>query len=388
VAVLRVAGVAGAVVVDGDEEERVATAGSTTTVAGGAAPTTAATTPTTTPSELQALVTELQRYVSRERGLAFKMPVKTTLLAEADFRRRLLADEDEDLQELEDITRVLQALHLVDEDVDLGKAADELVGGSVAGFYDSEKQELVVRGAELTPFVRTILVHELTHALQDQHFKLDRPELEDRDDEAGQAFSGLIEGDAVRIDHRYRQSLSRAERREADAEERRSFGGDLDDIPEVLTASLGFPYAVGPDFVAALLKAGGQARLDAAFANPPTTSEHLLHPETFLSGEQPVSVPPPPAGGEVFEQGSVGEFGLLLMFHEEDVDAGPEGAVGWGGDWYVAWAEGKRSCVRATFVMDTPADATQLRDALEEWADNFDGVTLEGTAPLTLTSCV
>jgi hypothetical protein len=389
VAALLIAGVAGAVVVEQDDDRDTVAAGTATTAAAGASTTTTvASTPVTTPSELQALVAELQAFVSRERGLPFKAPVKTALLDDEAFEARLLADEDEDLQELEDITRVLKALHLLDGDIDLSEAFDDLLGAAVAGFYDSEKEELVVRGVKPTPFVRSVLVHELTHALQDQHFKLDRPELEDRDDEAAVAFSGVVEGDAVRIEQRYMRSLSPSDRRAAAREEADSYGDGIDDIPEVLTASLGFPYVFGPDFVDAVFDAGGQARLDAAFTSPPTTSEQLMHPQTYLSGQPVVSVAPPKADGAVIEQGAVGEFGLAMMFNFEDVDNANRAAAGWGGDWFVAWADGPRSCVRAEFVMDTPTDAAQLREALEEWADNFDGgITIEGVSPLTLTSC-
>jgi hypothetical protein len=384
VAGLLVAGAAGAVVVDDEEDDAASVPTASTTTApssSGGAPS------STAPSAIQAVVPEIEAFVARERGLPFKEPVKVTLLDDKAFRDRLLEDEEEDEEELLEVQRVLRAFHLLDRDVDLRAALEDLLGESVVGFYDAERKELVVRGAAPTPFVRSILAHELTHALQDQHFKLDRPELDERDDEVALGFSGLVEGDAVRIQERYAASLSPGERRELLREEA-TFGGDLGDVPDVLVTLLGFPYATGPRLVTAILRAGGQPRLDAAFTNPPTTAEQLLHPQLYLTGQGAVPVPAPPAGGKVIDQGMVGELGLLMMFDEGvDDSLGVRAARGWGGDWYVAWDEGSRTCIRATLVMDTPTDTQELRAALKDWAEGKDGVTLEGSDRVTVTSC-
>lgn len=68
----------------------------------------------------------------------------------------------------------------------------------------------MAKGERPTPFVRQILDHELTHALQDQHFNLDR-ELNDLY-ESYLAFEALIEGDASRIENLYLESLAPGER--------------------------------------------------------------------------------------------------------------------------------------------------------------------------------
>jgi hypothetical protein len=234
--------------------------------------------------------------------------------------------------------------------------------------------------------VRITLVHELTHALQDQHFELHRPALDDADDESGQAFSGLVEGDASRIEDLYRDSLSNAEIKAAEREQvEQSAAAFLGiDIPRVLVQIIVFPYLVGPDFVDALLGAE-PGRLDVAFAEPPTTSEHLIHPERFLAGEGSVTVTPPAADGEVIDEGVLGELGLRLMF-----GGGPGADVaanGWGGDWYVAWDDGDVTCVRADLVMDSPTDAAELRDALDAWAADHPDATVSGQETVRFTAC-
>lgn len=386
VAVLLVAGLVAAVARDDDRPPTVAP---TTTSALPAEPGGETTTTTAAPvGEVERTIAELEAFVAEARALPFKQKVKVTLLDDAAFRARLEDERDVDREELAKTTKVLRALDLVEEDVDLEAAQASLLGDAVLGYYDFEKDELVVRGAGLTPGVRQTLVHELTHALQDQHFELDRPELEDRDDEASSAFSGLVEGDARRIEREYRETLSRAEQRQAD---RQTSASDLDpDIPRVLLESLAFPYSFGPGFVDKVMDEGGQARLDEAFRSPPSTSEHVLHPEKFLRGEGPKPVTEPAADGEVFDRGVVGEFGLVLILGDDVSGADLRRAInGWGGDRYVAWDAEGRSCVRATFDMDTQRDNDELRTVLRKWADQRDGATVTGAAaqPVTLTSC-
>ena len=121
-------------------------------------------------------VAELQTFVEAARGLRFLEPVDVAVLGDAAFRRTLAGGRALEEPEAEVAIGVLRALGLVGPGDDLASA--QLDVDTVAGFYDTETKELVVRGARLTPFVRQVLVHELTHALDDQHFDLD-PDLPD-----------------------------------------------------------------------------------------------------------------------------------------------------------------------------------------------------------------
>ncbi len=244
-------------------------------------------------SELERALPALMRFVQETRGLPFTTPVEVTLLPDKAFRARLADQEGEDAaqaeEELKTTQRVLEGLGLLEKGIDLKAAVDSLYGDAVAGFYDTEKHDLVVRGEQLTVSVRTTLVHELTHALQDQHFDIDRKDFDDRDDEASTGLTGLVEGDAVRVERLYLASLTRAEQKQGEREEGAAGAGIDPALPRVLLQLVAFPYIYGPDFATAVVEGGGQSRLDEAFGEPPTTSEQLLHPEVFLEG-QPVQV--------------------------------------------------------------------------------------------------
>jgi hypothetical protein len=333
---------------------------------------------------LHAAVRDLEGFVEAARGLKFLSPVDVSVLGDAAFRRKLAGggtteDAGPDVQ-----AGVLRALGLPTGG-DHGGSGDVPEAESVDGFYDSDTKELVVRGTRLTPFVRQVLVHELTHALDDQHFGLD-PDV--ADDEAALADDALVEGDATAVEYRYVDSLSPSEQRAAADEDAAAGGTGTDTGSDPLADLADFPYVNGPDFVAALVAAGGQAGVDAAFSRPPTTSAEVLHPERYLSGRARAPVPAVAADGAVLDEGVVGEY-LLGLVLAETVPApeAEQAAAGWAGDHYVAWRAGRRTCVRATVVLDSPAETAELASALRTWAGDHRGASVEVSSTVTFSRC-
>ncbi|HEV2071715.1 MAG TPA: hypothetical protein VGR26_18165 [Acidimicrobiales bacterium] len=348
--------------------------------------------PTSTqpPTPLERRVAELSAFVADERELEFLRPVDVELLADEAFVDRLLVDVEENREETDQSERVLRALHLIEPGVDLFEAFISFYGDAVLGFYDPETDELVVRGAELNPYVETTLVHELAHALDDQHFELHRPEVNDAEDESSLAFSSLVEGVALSVEFGYRQTLS-ADELEASARAAAEFArrAGTSPVPPVVTSLVQFPYLAGPFFVGALLEEGAEERVDAAFRDPPTTSEEIQDPSVYLRGEDPLTVPAPPAEGPVIDEGTFGQWALTLTLQELlDVETAAVAANGWGGDSYVAWDEDGRTCVRIAFAMDTPSDLAELEDAWRQWAEVHGDATVQSSSELvTVTAC-
>jgi hypothetical protein len=397
VVVLLVAGIAGAALAGGDDDDggdrqEDAAPGATTTSTTEAEQSTETTAPPAdgVGIDLGVAVVELSEFVAQERNLEFREEVAVELLDGDAFNERLFADAEEDRADVEESERVLRALQLIPPDVDLFEVVQRFLGDSTLGFYDPETNELVVRGAELTPYVRATLVHELVHALDDQHFELYRPDLIEADDERFSGFQALYEGNAVRVQEAYEASLTDDERRQL-SEEEAEFGSaiDLSGVPQVVPELLSFPYLAGPLFVDALVEDGGEVRVDEALREPPVSTEQILHPELFLDGEAVDPVDVPAADGEVLEQGAYGEWVLLLTLAQEiSVADAQRAAMGWGGDAYVAWAEGDRTCLRATFVMDTPRDLDELADAWQRWADAHGDATVDvNDDSVTVTPC-
>jgi hypothetical protein len=338
---------------------------------------------------IDAFVPEAVRFVESHRGLRFKQPVKVDHLADQEFSRRIIDLQRKDRATTDREAKLYRALGLVAPGVDVEKAEEELLGAGVVGYYDPKTKELVVRGDTASVSVRHVVVHELTHALQDQWFGLDDSQREQTGDGA-LAYTALVEGDAVRIEREYIATLSSADRRQLANE---GPGGPPGDVPRVLIELLAFPYVAGPSFISALTGARGQPGLDTAFKDRPAATSQILHPDRFLQGEQPRTVAEPPAGGQTFDRGVLGEAELNVLL-ENTVGSGSlskdqahQAATSWAGDKYVAWASGDSYCVRVRFATRSSGDAAILTGALQKFASAAPGATTETGEQPTLTSC-
>lgn len=325
--------------------------------------------------ELVALVDELQVFVAEARGLEFQEDVQVELADDAAFQARLLEDFEDGADDIADVEVFYKALGLIEPDADLLEELRQIYSSGVLGFYDPETNELVVRGTSLTPYVRKTIVHELVHALDDQHFELDRDdEYDERKDELSVGFTAVVEGNARRIEQQWIDEQAEDVQAQAEAEERAFADGiDVGAFPEILLFQIGAPYELGKVFVDAIVGERGERAVDAALEDPPTTSEQVLFPPLYTAREPRVEVPVPPADGEVVDDGVVGALFWFGLFTTGDAPVPPSDAFaaiqGWGGDWAVTWQDGDASCVRIDVVGDTQDDTDELETALRAWAE-------------------
>ena len=340
--------------------------------------------PTIDEAELDELVVELQAVVEEERGLEFREDIDLELLEDEAYVERSRQDFDEDLvdgrEDIENSAAALRALGLWPEEGDPVDIVSQYLSVGSLGYYDPETGEMVVRGTADTPNLRITLVHELTHALEDQYFDLDRPELDDRPDESGSAFSALVEGSAGRVESVYTASLTEEERADAEAEQLEYLDGvDVSDFPPVLLEEQRFVYVTGAAFVQALYDDGGNAAVNRALRRPPTTSEQIQEPETWPEREPVVEVTAPSADGEVVEEGVVGQFLVHALASLSEDEPTPE----WDGDNSVLWQDGDRDCLRMAIAGDLEA----LETGLTPWAEQV-GAEMEVDGDLlVVTSC-
>jgi len=147
-------------------------------------------------------------FVEQHRKLEFDHPVAVKFLDDEAFVKAYQGDDPKvtkaDRREAERIAGQLRALGLIEGPVDLIQSQRDLGATDTVGFYDQEKKALYVRGTDLSDTdVRITLVHELTHALQDQQFDL--TELDDTVETSGENFAltALVEGDATSVEDDY-----------------------------------------------------------------------------------------------------------------------------------------------------------------------------------------
>jgi len=332
---------------------------------------------------LQTVVNDLSHYVEAARGLKFLHPVKAVLANDKDFAARFqaLGANRPDANQLAGNIATLKALGILPADF-TPPAGNDATG--VLGYYDPTSKEIVVRGDYASVYVRKTIVHELTHALQDQHFDLSHLLAAGFDDRSIAARS-LVEGDARRVEQNWVSTLSLAEQglleRQAQAH------GD-EEYPTGFSVGLGqFPYTLGSKFVNKLLTDRGQAALDAAFAtSPPTSTKQIIVPAAFEQGDIPVIVDPPSAGGPMVDHGTIGTLELVYMFS----DAVPAGvavraALEWTGSSYVTWLGPTGPCAR--LAVDA-APTGSLHTAFADWAARGLNRSVSGSNPIIVTGCV
>jgi hypothetical protein len=357
-------------------------------------PTVPGQTTTLAPDDLEAAIDEAIAFIEAERERSFTTRPMVEALDDSAFVDRFSALIDEEVakdpQGIEAANVIYRAFGLIDPDQDIVEVERSFGAAGVLGFYDPERDELVVRGGDVTPFFRTVLVHELTHALDDQLIELNRPEYDDADDEVGFGLSAVAEGNARRIERAFYDTLPSDEQDDADREEA-SYGAnfDLGDFKLSYLLLQLAPYQYGEDFVNELVDSGGEDAVDDALRDPPHTSEQVIDFEKFEAREPRLEVAPPPADGDVIEDGVVGQVAIAAILADADPNGADRAADGWAGDWFVAWKAGTASCVRAVFVMETSSDRDQLLDALDNWAQDHRGeasVSEDGDE-IELTSC-
>jgi hypothetical protein len=330
---------------------------------------------TAAPAHAQPLTVVLPRieaFVEAERGLKFKHKVKVTLLATKKFVAKLRSTEGKSsAADEEKTTSTLSALGLIPANTDLHKAFSTALDAGVLGFYDDKSKQLYVRGATATPGAQAVLSHELTHALTDQWFGIDRPQIDKDTQEKDLAFTTLIEGDAERTRMAFEATLSSADKAAAQKEEG---AGGVPKVPQIVLELIGMPYAIGPQFVDGLVLHGGLAELNRAYRKPPVSSEQLLNINAYVDNDLPKPVAKPRADGKVLDASDLGEIGLILMLSGRlDQQTAVQASRGWGGDEYVSWKSGSHYCLRDSIVMDNSQATARLQDALTSWIDASHG---------------
>lgn len=333
------------------------------------------------PDEWDARVVPYIEFVEEERGLEFLHPVEVRFLDDDDFEAEVTADEadltDEDRAAIDETTEVFRAFGLVEGELDLFDATNELTGEGTLGFYRFDDRTITMRGAELTPFSELTLVHELTHVLQDQHFEIgDQFEAIDPDDTvSGAVLTAIVEGDARRVETAYRSTLTAEAEAAVAAEEEAAFAefeAGVEEVPAVLQTFFATPYVFGEAMLAVVEAQDGTEGIDELFRDPPTSEEPLLDPWVPADGAEPLDVPEPDLGDGETEigRGQVGSPGWLLLLAERiDVGQALDAADGWGGDAYVAFRRDDVVCVRVDWRGDSEADASEMTQALDDWVD-------------------
>ena len=236
------------------------------------------------------------------------------------------------------------------------------------------------------------MAHELTHALQDQHFNLKRFEKWPKgDSDAELAAHALIEGDATLAMTLYltkHPMIALAFIRTS----QETSAVQFKQAPRALQLSLLFPYTEGSQWAEQVYKRGGWEMVSQAFKKLPQSTEQILHAEKYFSYEAPVKLGLPNfrralgPGWKRIDSDVNGEWGYYLVLDEylKNTSESRKAAAGWAGDRFAIY-EGPRPSdvfVAQVSAWDTPEDAKEFFDAYVKRSQQryHDASMLEGSS--------
>ena len=271
-------------------------------------------------------------------GLRFLHPVPYGVLNKDQLRafleqriQKTLKPDDIRAEEL-----TLKMLGLIPSDFDLRQNTVDLLTEQAAAFYDYNKKKLfVLEGSGSGLEERTALVHELAHALADQHFHLGKYIQEGaRSDDGSTARLAVMEGQATWLMTAY---LAKQDGEPAEVPDRmldlmtESIQSSAREFPVFSKAplyireSLAFPYAGGMLFQNAVFRKLGRDSFSEVFIHPPLSTQQIMHPDLYLAHHAPSNPPAPkPPDQRSFRtlaEGTLGEFDykvLLTQYTTED----------------------------------------------------------------------
>jgi heme-degrading monooxygenase HmoA len=354
---------------------------------------------TTTAARNTALITatqEVLKETSEVRQLAILRPVQSSTQSRADIERAVMKNLDEEVTpaDMHAAEVTLKKLGLAPPDFQYRALMIRLLTEQVAGYYEPKTRQFHLADWIDVDGQKPIMAHELTHALQDQHFNLRRFDHWPKgDSDAELAAHALIEGDATMTMAMYVASnpfraLSFL----------KSMGAmsiateELDKAPRSVRESLLFPYQEGMNWTRALYKQGGWPEVSKAFTTLPQSTEQILHPDKYFAREAPVKVLVPDitsllnSGGkksEVRSQRSAsgfqaisswkrlasdvnGEWGFYLILDEflKSAVESRRAAAGWAGDRTSVYESSKGDVLYISLsTWDTENDAREFFDA-------------------------
>jgi hypothetical protein len=334
-------------------------------------------------ADLDGMAAEMLPRLQVLSGLEARAPIKLAWQSQSrmqDYVRKQL-EEELPPEYIEGVRQTYAAFGLIPDTLDLKALLIELYSEQVVGYYDPPTKTLyVVEGAPAGD-IRTVLSHELVHALQDQHVDLDSLITRERGNDRQAAAQAAFEGQATLV--MFALMLEQQLGRPITPDQLPPLGNQLRPLmesqnsrfpvfqraPRIIRETLLFPYIGGAAFVQALWNAAnpdGQSPATARFPAPidtlfPESTEQVMYPEQrFISVRDlptDVDLGPGVEGWTVVHEDNLGELetGILLQQH---LGAGADVAArGWDGDEYrlLTAPDGRNAIVWYSVWDDAPS---------------------------------
>lgn len=325
--------------------------------------------------------------LSEVRGLAFSAEVPILFETKERVNERLKSDLEAGRENIkrEDLSLAYAKLGLLPSGVDLSSSLLNYYSSQALGFYNSTTKEIVLSDGQdraamsnspLSEETSKVLTHELTHALQDQHFSLAVKLRRSHNGDQILALRSVAEADAILSEYAYRfgglqdwvpdyvRQIVKAETRDS----------GFSDVPAVIMDKMRFQYSSGLNFVSRFANGRGWLPVNLIYKYPPLSTEQILHPEKYLA------TPDPPTHISLkdlsalfseewreIDNDTLGELMVRCLF--EQFFGSPDASVvanGWDGDRFVAFRKGDDVAFIWATVWDSPKDAGEFYDKYQE----------------------
>src|ERR1044071_4798680 len=325
--------------------------------------------------ELFQSVDEILRFASQDTGLPIKKKVKPTIVSRQQVEK-YIGDKfknDADRIRFERSELVQKKFGLLPRDFDLHGFLIKLLTEQVAGYYDEKSKTMNLLDWNEPEMQRPVMAHELTHALQDQSYNLEKMSrhdeeiekhgLEDLDalisnDEESTCRSAVLEGQAMIVlldyvlapqDGSVQKMPQIVDMMQASMDKSRG-SPVFDSAPLLLQEGLAFPYRQGMKFIRDLLVAGGkQLAYTGVLSRMPQTTREIMEPKEYLAGRRVPALLLPDLGFlkkdyEPYDAGALGQLDvsiLLRIYADEELDK--RLSTEWrGGAYYAAGRKGAK----------------------------------------------
>ena len=314
---------------------------------------------------------------SELRELSILKSVKSGAQSRAEIERMVIKNLDAETTpaEMHAAEVLLKVFGLAPKDFAYRSFIIKLLTEQVAGYYDPKAQQFYLADWIELEGQKPVMAHELTHALQDQHFNLKRFENWPKgDSDAELAAHALIEGDATLAMTLYMAKnplVALAFIRSLGAQELAS--EQFKQAPRALRESLLFPYEEGSAWATQLYKRGGWEMVSQAFTKLPQSSEQILHAEKYFAYEAPQKLALPDFNGTLglgwkkLDYDVNGEWGCYLILNEflNNAEESKQASAGWAGDRFALYETGKPDevFVAQLTAWDTSQDALEFFSA-------------------------
>ena len=343
-------------------------------------------------------VDEVAVQLAEIRGLAYKSPVAVKVVDDAFARGHVTARFQKFLPEpeLRATAKAWELMGVLPPGTDILKSFLDALEEQAGGFYDPQTKSFFLLDDMPKGMATLLAAHELTHALEDQHYDLDgRIAASKGDDDRMFAIGAIHEGSAMAAMSVYMTRAMIGGKLSADVlqEFAKSEAGKAEKLkamPAALRRQMIGPYLLGLGFVVRgnllAVAQGGYPVADAEkfYKAGPVSSEQILHPEKYWDDARR-DVPKPVSVGEAGRtlgrgwkrvmDGNLGELMLGVMVGaatpdpNDPVATTPAGwtnaaASGWGGDRWELWQKDQQSVVLLATVWDSEKDAKEFADAL------------------------